>query len=292
VGEEAMDQSVKRQAAASGDAAPQAAAAPWRRRLHTIIFEADTPGGKGFDLALLLSILTSVVVVMFDSVQSVNARYGPLLAALEWCFTLLFTVEYLLRLTAVSRPLAYMRSFFGVVDLLAIVPTYLSLLIPGTQYLLVVRVLRLLRIFRILKLAEYLQESHTLGRALWAARRKISVFLLTVVTVVVIVGAIMYVVEGPARGFSDIPTSIYWAVVTMTTVGYGDIAPQTALGKTLATIVMLLGYGIIAVPTGIVTLELSRAGAPQVSTQACPTCGRQGHDMDARHCKYCGGTLE
>jgi voltage-gated potassium channel len=287
-----MDRSVKGPTVASSETAPRPAAAPWRRRLHAIIFEADTPGGKAFDLVLLLSILTSVIVVMLDSVRSINASYGQLLAGLEWCFTLLFTVEYLLRLLAVDRPLAYVRSFFGVVDLLAIVPTYLSLLFPGTQYLLVVRVLRLLRVFRVLKLAEYLQESHVLGRALWAARRKISVFLLTVVTIVVIVGAMMYVVEGPARGFSDIPTSIYWAVVTMTTVGYGDIAPQTALGKTLATIVMLLGYGIIAVPTGIVTLELSRAGAPQVSTQACTACGRQGHDIDARHCKYCGGALE
>jgi voltage-gated potassium channel len=286
-----MDRSTKRQVLA-GDAPPQPQAAPWRRRLHTIIFESDTPGGKAFDLVLLLSIVTSVIVVMFDSVQSVRERYGPLLVGLEWCFTLLFSVEFVLRLLTVGRPLAYLRSFFGVVDLLAIVPTYLSLLFPGAQYLLVVRVLRLLRIFRILKLAEYLHESQTLGQALWAARRKISVFLLTVVTVVVIVGAVMYVVEGPTRGFIDVPTSIYWAVVTMTTVGYGDIAPQTALGKTLATIVMLLGYGIIAVPTGIVTLELSRAGAPQVSAQACPTCGRQGHDIDARHCKYCGSALE
>jgi voltage-gated potassium channel len=286
-----MDQPAKQQPAQSGTAPPQQAAG-WRKQLHTIIFEADTPGGKAFDSVLLFSIITSIIVVMFDSVQSFHERYGPLLAALEWCFTLLFTLEYLLRLVSVGRPLIYMRSFFGVVDLIAIVPTYLSLLVPGTQYLLVVRVLRLLRIFRIFKLVEYLHESQTLGRALWAARRKISVFLLTVVTVVIIVGAVMYVVEGPSRGFSDVPTSIYWAVVTMTTVGYGDIAPQTALGKTLATVVMLLGYGIIAVPTGIVTLELSRASGPSVSTQACPNCGRQGHDTNARYCKFCGSALE
>lgn len=271
---------------------PQPAQEVWRRRLHTIIFEADTPAGKAFDILLLISILTSVLVVMLDSVSSIRGRFGWGLAALEWGFTILFTVEYLLRLISVRRPVAYVGSFFGIVDLLAILPTYLSLFVPGTQYLLVVRVLRLLRVFRILKLAEYLREARTLGRALLAAQRKISVFLLTVVTVVIIVGAVMYVVEGPNRGFTSIPTSIYWAVVTMTTVGYGDIAPQTPLGKALAIIVMLLGYGIIAVPTGIVTLELSRASTPGVSTQACPSCGAESHDIDARYCKRCGVGLE
>lgn len=266
--------------------------AGWRQRLHTIIFESDTPGGKAFDIVLLISILASVVVVMLDSVSGIRTRYGSALAVLEWSFTILFTIEYLLRLISVRRPLAYIGTFFGVVDLLAILPTYLSLLVPGTQYLLVVRVLRLLRIFRILKLAEYLNEGRTLGQALLAARRKISVFLLTVVTVVIIVGAVMYVVEGPEYGFTSIPTSIYWAVVTLTTVGYGDIAPQTPLGKGLSVIVMLLGYGIIAVPTGIVTLELSRAGAPQMTNQACPSCGTEGHEADARYCRRCGAALE
>jgi voltage-gated potassium channel len=182
-------------------------------------------------------------------------------------------------------------SFYGVVDLLAIVPTYVSLLVPGSQYLLVVRILRLLRVFRMLRLSEYLVQADVLIRALRASRFKISVFLLTVTTLVVIVGAIMYVVEGEANGFVDIPTSIYWAVVTLTTVGYGDLAPKTALGQLLASIVMLLGYGIIAVPTGIVTLELSRASLPEVSTQACPSCGRQGHDPDALFCKFCGAQL-
>jgi voltage-gated potassium channel len=263
----------------------------WRQRLHTIIFESDTPAGKAFDLILLVSIIASVIVVMLDSVASVSASYGTLLAGLEWAFTILFTAEYILRLLAVRRPLAYVGTFFGVVDLLAIVPTYLSLLLPGVQYLLVVRVLRLLRIFRILKLAEYLNEGRTLGQALLASRRKISVFLLTVVTVVIIVGALMYVVEGPESGFADIPTSIYWAVVTLTTVGYGDIAPQTSLGQAIAVVVMLLGYGIIAVPTGIVTLELSRASAPAPSGQACSHCGAEGHDADAQFCKYCGNAL-
>jgi voltage-gated potassium channel len=269
----------------------QAAPEPWRRRLHTIIFESDTPAGKAFDILLLASIVASVLVVMLDSVTSFQARYGQQLAALEWVFTILFTVEYALRLLAVRRPLAYATTFFGVVDLLAILPTYLSLLVPGTQYLLVVRVLRLLRIFRILKLTEYLYEGRTLGRALLASRRKISVFLLTVVTITIVIGAAMYVVEGPDNGFTSIPTSIYWAVVTLTTVGYGDIAPKTPLGKGLAVAVMLLGYGILAVPTGIVTLELSRAGNPPPSGQSCPNCSSEGHDVDARFCKYCGSAL-
>lgn len=269
----------------------QPAQAAWRRRLHTIIFESDTPAGRAFDIVLLASILASVAVVMLDSVGAIHSRHGPLLAALEWSFTLLFSAEYLLRLVSVRRPLAYAGTFFGVVDLLAILPTYLSLLVPGTQYLLVVRVLRLLRIFRILKLAEYLHEGRTLGRALIASRRKISVFLLTVVTVVIIVGALMYVIEGAGSGFTSIPTSIYWAVVTLTTVGYGDIAPQSPLGKALAVVVMLLGYGVIAVPTGIVTMELSRAGAAAPSGQSCPSCGLEGHDLDARFCKRCGAAL-
>jgi voltage-gated potassium channel len=263
----------------------------WRKRLYEIIFEADTRAGKTFDIFLLLTIIASVITVMLDSVPSINARYGSQLVSLEWIFTALFTIEYLLRLVAVRNTLAYARSFFGLVDLVALIPTYLSLLIPGTQYLLVVRVLRLLRMFRILKLAEYLHEGTTLRRALWATRRKISVFLLTVVTVVIVIGALMYVVEGAEHGFTSIPLSVYWAVVTLTTVGYGDLSPQTPLGQALAVLVMLLGYGIIAVPTGIVTIELSRAAAPQVSRQVCDNCGAEGHDADARHCKYCGTAL-
>lgn len=264
----------------------------WRERLHTVIFESDTTAGKLFDLALLASIMLSVLVVMLDSVRSINARYGALLLALEWFFTILFTVEYLLRLIAVRRPLAYTGSFYGVVDLIALVPTYLSLFVPGTQYLLIVRVLRLLRMFRILRLTEYLSEGAFLRRALWASRRKISVFLLTVVTVTVIVGALMYVVEGEANGFTSIPLSIYWAVVTLTTVGYGDLSPQTPLGQALAVVVMLLGYGIIAVPTGIVTAELVRpAGSTELSNQACPSCGKEGHEPGAHFCNRCGAAL-
>ncbi len=263
----------------------------WQRRLHEIVFESDTVAGKAFDLGVLLCIGVSVLIVILDSVPDIRAEYGSTLMMLEWGFTVLFTIEYALRLISVSHPRRYAISFFGIVDLISILPSYLSLLIPGTQYLLVIRILRLLRIFRVLKLAEYLHESGVLGQALWASRRKISVFLLTVATLVVIIGTLIYVVEGEAHGFTDIPTSIYWAVVTLTTVGYGDLAPRTALGKALASIAMLLGYGIIAVPTGIVTLELRRATASPVSGQSCPVCGREGHDADAAYCKYCGGKL-
>lgn len=263
----------------------------WQQRLHEIIFEADTRAGKIFDVSLLISITLSVLVVMFESVASLRTRYGDMFITLEWFFTFLFTVEYLLRLLSVRRPTSYALSFYGVVDLLAILPSYLSLFIPGTHYLLVIRVLRLLRIFRIFKLSEYLSESGILTKALWASRRKISVFLLTVITLVLIIGALMYVIEGEEHGFVDIPTSVYWAVVTLTTVGYGDLAPRTAPGKALATVVMLLGYGILAVPTGIVSFEISRASPSPVTTQACPSCSRYGHDSDATFCKYCGSHL-
>ncbi len=263
----------------------------WQRRLHEIVFEADTPAGKAFDFAVLCCILLSVLAVMLESITRLRTQYGALLYAIEWTLTLLFTVEYLLRLLSVQRPFRYMVSFFGVVDLLSIFPTYLSLLVPGSQYLLVIRILRLLRIFRILKLGEYLYEAEILTRALRASRYKITVFLLTVVTLVIIIGAVMYVVEGEANGFTDMPTSIYWAIVTLTTVGYGDVAPRTALGQAIASVAMLLGYGILAVPTGIVTIELARASRPAVTTQACPACATQGHDADATYCKYCGTHL-
>jgi voltage-gated potassium channel len=256
-----------------------------------VIFESDTPAGKAFDVALIGCILVSVTVVMLESVASMRAAYGGWLFALEWFFTLLFTVEYVLRLISVRRPLRYATSFFGIVDLLAILPTYISLFVPGTQYLLTIRALRLLRIFRILKLAEYLDEARVLMTALRASRRKISVFLLAVLTLVVINGSLMYLIEGPEYGFTDIPTSIYWAIVTLTTMGFGDITPHTPLGKALASLVMIMGFGIIAVPTGIVTVEIARAGGRRVSTQACPECSAEGHDDDALHCKYCGAKL-
>ena len=263
----------------------------WRNRLHEIIFEADTPVGKLFDVALIICILVSVAVVMLDSVASINRRFGTLLYGIEWGFTLLFTVEYFLRLISVGRPLRYATSFFGIVDLLAVLPTYLSMLVPGTQYLLVIRLLRVLRVFRVFKLAQYVGESRLLLAALKASRKKIIVFVAAVLVLVVIFGSLMYLIEGEAYGFTSIPRSVYWAIVTMTTVGYGDVSPQTPLGQALASLIMILGYGIIAVPTGIVTVEMSQAFRRDVSTQACPECGAEGHDVDATHCKYCGAAL-
>jgi voltage-gated potassium channel len=264
---------------------------PWRRRLHEIIFEAETPAGRGFDVALLVAIVLSVLAVVLESVRAIREAYGSWLLAVEWSLTVLFTIEYALRLASVERPLRYARSFFGIVDLLAVLPTYLSLLLPGAQALLVVRALRLLRVFRILKLAHFLGEAQVLRSALRASLRKISVFLFTVLVMVLIVGSLMYLIEGEKSGFSSIPLSIYWAIVTLTTVGYGDIAPQTVLGQILASVVMIVGYGIIAVPTGIVTVELSRAWPPKVSTQSCPRCSAEGHDPDASYCKFCGSAL-
>ncbi len=263
----------------------------WRHTLHEVIFEADTPAGKLFDVLLIVSIVVSVVLVMLDSVSNIRTVYGRQLYIGEWIFTLLFTVEYLLRLLCVGRPLAYATSFFGVVDLLAILPTYLSIFFPGSQYLLVIRLLRVLRIFRVLKLVPYVGEARLLMQALQASRRKITVFLFTVMILVVIFGALMYLIEDPDSGFTSIPQSIYWAIVTLTTVGYGDISPQTNLGQLLAALIMVTGYSILAVPTGIVTVEMAQSFKRKVSTQACPECSAEGHDADARHCKYCGEKL-
>lgn len=258
--------------------------------MHEVIFEADTRAGKLFDVILIWTVILSVIIVILDSVNSYQEKYGDILYALEWFFTILFTIEYILRLISVRHPLRYALSFFGIIDLLAIVPTYSSLLVPGVQYLLTIRILRLLRIFRVLKLTEYLVEAQTLTDALRASARKIGVFILAVLVLVTVIGSIMYVIEGEENGFKDIPTSIYWAIVTLTTVGYGDVSPQTALGQFFASIVMILGYGIIAIPTGIVTVELSKAGK-QITTQSCPVCLAEGHDADAVFCKYCGSNL-
>jgi len=262
-----------------------------RSRLHEIIFEADTPAGKLFDILLILSIVISVVLVMLDSVSSIRQSYGDLLYLGEWIFTILFTIEYVLRLFSVGRPLSYATSFFGVVDLLAILPTYLSIIFPGSQYFMVIRLLRVLRIFRVLKLVQYVGEARLLMRAMRASGRKITVFLFVVLTLVIIFGSLMYIIEDSQSGFSSIPQSIYWAVVTLTTVGYGDISPQTGLGQTLAALIMIIGYAIIAVPTGIVTAELAQGYKKTVSTQSCPQCSAEGHDPDAVHCKYCGASL-
>ena len=261
-----------------------------RGRLHEVIFEADTPAGKAFDVSLLALILLSVLAVMLDSVSWVSEAYGDRLCVVEWVFTIVFTIEYVLRLFSVRRPLQYAFSFFGLVDLVAIIPTYLSLVVAGTQSLLVIRALRLLRVFRVLKLAQYLGEADEFLRALRASRAKITVFLGTVLTIVLIMGALMYVIEGEESGFTSIPTSMYWAIVTMTTVGYGDITPTTVFGQMLSALLLILGYGIIAVPTGIVSAELVRV-PKKVSTQACPSCSAEGHDHDATHCKFCGHKL-
>ncbi len=263
----------------------------WRHRLHEIIFEADTPAGKAFDVALLLAISLSVLTVLLESVDAIDARYHTTLVAAEWIFTILFSIEYVLRLICVRKPHRYALSFFGIIDLLAVLPTYLSLLIPGAQQLLVIRALRLLRAFRVFKLSRYLSEAQALRRAVWASRSKVTVFLTSVLIVVIIMGAAMYLIEGPKRGFTSIPQSMYWAIVTMTTVGYGDAAPVTALGKAVAALVMILGYSFIIVPTGIITAELAHGAGRAVSTQACPDCSREGHDPDARHCKFCGSPL-
>ncbi|HUS71465.1 MAG TPA: ion transporter [Sedimentisphaerales bacterium] len=263
----------------------------WREILFGIIFEAETPAGKWFDIVLIISISLSVLTVMLDSVSSVRAKCGQFLYAAEWFFTILFTVEYILRLLCVGRPTRYAFSFFGIVDLLAILPTYMSLLFFGSRYLSVVRVLRVLRVFRVMKLGHHTKEAALLRKTLHASRRKIIVFLFVVFTLVVVIGSVMYVIEGEENGFTSIPRSVYWAVVTLTTVGYGDISPNTGPGQFLAAIVMILGYSIIAVPTGIVTVELSQTYTAKSTSQACPNCSAEGHDRDAKYCKFCGTKL-
>ena len=266
--------------------------ASWRKELYDIIFEADTPVGRAFDIILLVCIIASVIVVMLESVAEIKSSIGNYLFGLEWFFTIVFTIEYLARLFVVKQKRKYALSFFGIIDLLSIIPTYLTIFFVGAQSLLVVRSIRLLRIFRVLKMVKLLGASKTLTTALRASQYKITVFLISVLTTVIIMGTIMFLIEGPENGFTSIPRSVYWAVVTMTTVGYGDIAPQTALGQTMATFIMILGYGIIAVPTGIVSSEMvSIKSKEKISTQVCPHCLKEGHDSDAMHCKYCGGKL-
>lgn len=267
---------------------------PFRDRIHEIIFEADTPTGKFFDIALLVLIVLSVITVMLESSEGWPPAVERMFIYLEWIFTITFTIEYLLRLYVTIRPMKYALSFYGIVDLLAIAPTYLSLLISGSQYLVVIRILRLLRVFRIFKLGKYLSEGAQLKRALIASRNKITVFLFVVTILVVLIGSLMYLVEGGRNdGFSSIPRAVYWAIVTLTTVGYGDITPSSNVGQFLSAVVMILGYAIIAVPTGIVTNEIinDRMNVHKNNTQACRFCTREGHDDDATYCKYCGGRL-
>lgn len=264
----------------------------WRLKVYTVIFEADTRAGKAFDTGLILLVLLSVLVVMLDSVAAVRARHGQVLDMLEYFFTAVFTIEYLLRLACVRYPMRYALSFYGVVDLLAVLPTYLAFFFPELYALVDVRVLRLLRVFRIFKLGAYLAEFAMLGQALRASLRKIMVFLSVVLMVVTIMGTVMYLVEGPANGYTSIPTSIYWAITTMTTVGFGDITPKTDLGRAIASLMMLLGWGVLAVPTGIVTAEMTaqRQGRP-TTTRSCHECLSEGHLPEARFCRDCGARL-
>lgn len=267
----------------------------WRGRLYEIIFEAETRAGYIFDVALLWAILLSIIAVMLESVPVIRKDWGETLYIIEWVFTGLFTIEYILRLIIVRKPKSYATSFFGVVDLLAVLPAYLGLFVAGTQAFTIVRVLRVLRVFRLFKLSQFVDEAESLTVALAASLRKITVFFGAVVTLVIILGAVMYLVEPAEAGFDSIPRSIYWAIVTLTTVGYGDISPITPLGQFLAAFIMLTGYSIIAVPTGIVTGEIVRAERERerrISTKTCPTCLKIGHEEDAEYCKYCGGPMD
>ena len=265
----------------------------WRLSLYRVIFEADTRAGRMFDLWLLVFIVASVVVVMLDSVGTIGGRNRALFDRIELGFTLIFTVEYVLRLCSVRRPMRYATSFFGVVDLLAVLPTYMVLFFPEAAALINIRVLRLLRIFRILKLAAYIEEYRFLGEALIASRRKIAVFLATVLMIVLVSGTLVYLVERPENGFTSIPVAVYWAITTVTTVGFGDIAPTTNVGRLIASLMMLLGWGILAVPTGIVTAEMTvRRWTPLRSPRRCPACGHDDHETTARFCKDCGAALD
>ena len=263
-----------------------------KEKIRSIIFEASTPAGRAFDVFLIIVILLSVLVVLLDSVTSIHSEYGQVLLVIEWSFTLLFTVEYLLRLWTIQNTWLYARSFYGVVDLLGSLPTYLSIWFADAHYFLVVRVLRVLRIFRVFRMVRYVGEAELIAQALTASRRKITVFVCSVLALVVVFGSLMYLVEGGTNTeFSSIPQSIYWAVTTMTTVGYGDVAPDTPLGRGLAAVIMIMGYGIIAVPTGIVTLELNEAHRKRANTRTCPECSAEGHSYEASFCWRCGSAL-
>jgi len=265
----------------------------FKQKVHEIIFEADTVTGKLFDVILLAAILLSIIGVMLESVNEIDKKYHELIMAFEWGFTILFTIEYFFRIYAVNRSFKYIFSFMGIVDLLAIIPTYLIFIFPAVHWMSVIRAIRLIRIFRIFKLSRYLRGAHTMQIALRSSRPKIIVFLLSVMLLVIILGTLMYIIENSARtnGFENIPNSIYWSIITLTTVGYGNIVPMTILGKIVASFIMILGYGIIAVPTGIVTAEFSRKRKEKVNTQVCPDCTAEGHEMEAKFCNKCGAEL-
>ncbi len=268
-----------------------AAGAAWRARWFHIIFGHDDIPGKRFDVALIIVIAASIAVALLDSVASVRVRFSLALHLLEWGFTLVFTIEYFVRLAVVNRPSRYARSFFGIVDLLSVLPTWVSLVLAGSQYLLVIRALRMLRIFRVLKLTRYVGDANLLWSTLVRTRRKLFIFVSTILTLVLIFGSLMYLVEGPGNGFTSIPEAMYWAVVTMTTVGFGDITPKTPVGQLLTALITLVGYSIIAVPTGIFTAELASGMRMQKTDVRCPACGQDEHDSDARFCKACGAGL-
>ena len=265
-----------------------------RQKLYDIIFLADTPAGKAFDIALLIAIVISVIAVILDSVASIREKIGHFLFILEWVVTILFSLEYILRIYVSRKPYKYIFSFYGIIDLLAILPTYLSLVLVGSHYLVVIRILRILRVFRVLKLGRFLKASDVLMVSLKESRHKIIIFVEVVFIIVVIMGSLMYLIEGPRHGFTSIPRGIYWAIVTLTTVGYGDIAPSTPLGQALSSIIMIMGYAIIAVPTGIFTVEMSRASHKKITDKGfvhCNSCGKFPHEVDAEYCKYCGARI-
>lgn len=265
-----------------------------RSKLHEIIYEADTPVGKWFDIVLIFLIIFSIILVMLESVESFDQKHHEFLVISEWVITILFSIEYIARVVSINKPFRYIFSFYGIIDLLSTIPLYLSFIFPGSQVLIVIRAIRLLRIFRILKMVKFIGEATKLKKALWDSRTKISVFIFTILVLSVIMGTVMYLVEGKEAGFTSIPTGIYWTIVTMTTVGYGDIAPITALGQAISTLIMIMGYGIIAVPTGIVSVEFSKQNklfGVHTNTQACPNCNAQRHKDDAKYCYNCGNLL-
>ena len=262
-----------------------------RNKLYKIIFRSDTPLGKGFDVLLIVSILLSVVIVLLDSVEFYNNKYGHIFYVMEWTFTILFTIEYFLRIYCINKPTIYLRSFFGIIDLLSIIPTYISIFVPASRYLSVIRILRVLRIFRVLKLMLYIGEANMLMDALKSSRRKITIFLFFIFTLVTIIGSVMYLIEGESNGFTSIPRSIYWAIVTITTVGYGDISPQTSIGQALASLAMVIGYATIAIPTGIISAEYSNM-KQKFNNIVCLDCGNEDHEDDAEFCKTCGAIIK
>lgn len=266
----------------------------WKQKWYQVIFESDTPAGRRFDVILLFAILGSLLVIMLESVPGLNAKYAATFVALEWFFTILFSIEYIIRLQIVKRPFSYVSSFYGIIDLISILPSYLAIVLGGAQYFIVIRSLRLLRVFRVLKMVRFIGEANILSSALRASRHKIAVFLIAVICINFIMGTIMYLVEGPENGFKSIPISIYWCIVTLTTVGYGDISPATPLGQFIASVIMIMGYGVIAVPTGIVTSELAKApqgSAMEAKGKACSVCEKSGMAADAEYCQYCGEAL-